>query len=242
MASTRTNLPTLYREKKGFLQVISEEEAVVWLWARPSLLPWPRPVEWLFSPVTGNTRWPGDLWGVDAAGNLLIIENKKGFSYDPFEDFIPYHRPKRSEWSAGDLLTKWKRHHKAEIAFRDTFIERGKDTDGILPRSVHRAHIRRWPDMARIIDRHVRASSYRNRVKTFLTRREKCGTPPPHYCGLLVAVNDSTPRLSARGRRSLESLRRQVFSERVHLFLASARLADRRRTEVDIRFTTVALP
>jgi hypothetical protein len=75
------------------LAVKFEEEAIVWLWAKPSLLPWPRPVEWLFSPITGNKEWPGDLWGVDEDGELLIIENKilkrSGHHYDPFRTLFP---------------------------------------------------------------------------------------------------------------------------------------------------------
>jgi len=53
-----------------------EEEGSLWLWALPKLLLWDRPVRWLFSFVSSEKR-EGDLWGLDEAGNLLIVEAKR---------------------------------------------------------------------------------------------------------------------------------------------------------------------
>ena len=73
--------------------VTSEETGTLWLWAYPKLLGWPAPITWLFSPVTGRYPWPGDLWGVDSQGELLIVESKAARGrggQDPFRDFIGY--------------------------------------------------------------------------------------------------------------------------------------------------------
>ena len=48
--------------KEGVLQTC-EESGTVWLWAFPELLAWPRPITWLFSPVTGsNSNRPVGPW------------------------------------------------------------------------------------------------------------------------------------------------------------------------------------
>ncbi len=237
MPKLQTTLPTHYREQDGVLRVLHEEEAIVWLWAWPSLFHWPRPVEWLFSPVTGKDHWPGDLWGVDSSGELIIIENKRGFGYDPFEDFIDYHKPERTEWLAENLLKKWQRHYKGEISFRDTFIERGSSTDGILPRSNKRVPIRRWPQLAARIDARIRAPSYRTRISRFLSTRRKRDNPRPHYCGLVVALDSRRPFLSDRGRRSMQKIWEIADGNHVHLFVSRARLLrGNRRQPVEVSF------
>ena len=94
-----------------------EEHGHIWMWMWPELVDWPRPVMWLFSFNTGPTKadrqscrtWlgPGDSWGIDADGDLLIVEVKKAKSpmsaepaTDPYADFlvgtqadaaVPYH-------------------------------------------------------------------------------------------------------------------------------------------------------
>src|SRR4051812_25154622 len=77
----------------GFLEF--EETASFWLFLWPDLLGWPRNITWLFSPVTGKTRYPGDLWGIDETGHLVVVETKlfqRATAPDPFEDFVAYER------------------------------------------------------------------------------------------------------------------------------------------------------
>jgi hypothetical protein len=77
----------------------SEEIGTFWLWAWPDLLGWPFQITWLFSPVTGKSKWPGDLWGLDDRGNLLIVETKLARNdrgpQDPFKDFIGFEESPR---------------------------------------------------------------------------------------------------------------------------------------------------
>ena len=92
----------------------SEESASFLLWAWPRLLGWPRTINWLFSPVTGKDSYPGDLWGLDSRGELLIVETKldrKGATQDPFEDFVAYCRQPANEkrWRADHLRRRWER-------------------------------------------------------------------------------------------------------------------------------------
>jgi hypothetical protein len=71
--------------------VHAEEAGTFWVWAWPEILGWPVEITWLFSPVTGNDRWPGDLWGIDVSGELIILETKRFRpGGDPFEDFLEY--------------------------------------------------------------------------------------------------------------------------------------------------------
>src|SRR5438105_126631 len=55
----RCGAPLNVRDKS---EVGYEEAGTVWLWALPELLGWPSDITWLFSPVTGNTKRPGDAW------------------------------------------------------------------------------------------------------------------------------------------------------------------------------------
>src|SRR5438046_1174944 len=98
-------------------KLMHEEEAAVWLWylaaawpSQPALPGWPCSIEWIFSPVTGNKQWPGDVWGVDERGELVIVEGKMGDRRDPFEDFVrPDFLPpglRRREFTAEELRPK----------------------------------------------------------------------------------------------------------------------------------------
>src|SRR5713101_5810733 len=66
-----------------------EEPGTLWLWAWPEILGGLADITWLFSPPTGNSLWPGDLWGMDANGEFVIVETKNTLKPgDPFEDFL----------------------------------------------------------------------------------------------------------------------------------------------------------
>jgi hypothetical protein len=100
------DLPRVYRRNPGIVPVW-ETEGLVWLWRRPRLLCWDAPVTWLFSILTGNTKWAGDVWGLDSRGRLLIVEAKRcgkgSATCDPFEDFLRCDPVARAEFGA-DML------------------------------------------------------------------------------------------------------------------------------------------
>ena len=69
-----------------------EEGGTLWLWSGLASSGGHMKSTWLFSPVTGKRPWPGDLRrGVDAAGDLLIVEAKlaeRTRGTDPFQDLL----------------------------------------------------------------------------------------------------------------------------------------------------------
>lgn len=209
MPEVVVEIPSIYRVQRDILEVRHEEEALCWLWAFPYLLGWPAPVTWLYTPVVGNRRWPGDLWGVDDEGNLLIVECKQcKQSDDPFKDFVAFHRHearspsdpshhrKSSSLLASSWLSKFPKHLKAELQFADGASERpaGK-TDGILPRSNKRKHIRLWRHLSLAIDKQIRGSDYKSRALKYLEIRAAKRDPAPYYIGLMVVSSQRAKTL-----------------------------------------------
>ena len=98
-----------------------EEFGTFWLWAYPSLLGWPLDVRWLFSPVVHNRVYPGDLWGVDEVGKLLIVETKlaRDARADPFVDFVKLlaHKTAPPALKAANLQGHWEALYEAERDF-----------------------------------------------------------------------------------------------------------------------------
>ena len=220
------DLPAEYRHCQDALQVRHEEDALCWFWAYPELFPWSRAVVWLYTPVVGNTRWPGDLWGIDLEGNLLIVECKQcRRSSDPFIDFLRYHRAGRDELSAASWLAKFPKHSDAELdaRFRDASAERppGK-TDGCLPRSNKRQHIRRWPQLVRIIDGYIRSPQYRDTALRCLWLRAERGDPTPYYIALMVVSDPSAPVLSAKALASGRALQQKIGEDFVRAVKVTA--------------------
>lgn len=225
--SLPTALPEYSHIRNGYLDVRSEEEAAVWLWAQPELLQWHAPIEWLLSPVTGNRKWPGDLWGIDAEGELLIVENKMlggGKQFDPFADFHWYAEESRSQCAAEDLRRTWKRLYGQEIKYSDPLAKR-TTTAGILPRSVHRSRLSWWPELATKIGAHIQSGEYRRNVEEYLARRQGANAPGVHYCGVLVSDRPH-PNVSPRIMESMGRLQEHVGTGRVHLFAIAARVCD----------------
>jgi hypothetical protein len=80
---------------------VTEDDAAVWSWAWPESLLWlnDKPIRWMFPFVTGKgwAGWqgPGDIWGIDDQGELIIAELKKcnGETVDPFIDFLCLKNP-----------------------------------------------------------------------------------------------------------------------------------------------------
>ena len=224
-AAVETELPKEYLGWQGLLEIRHEEDAICWFWAYPRLFPWSAPIHWLYTPVVGNSRWPGDLWGVDERGELLILECKQCRRRDdPFHDFVAYHRSGREELTADHWLAKWRRHLRAELTFPSSTIERPpQKTAGMLPRSNRRSHIRRWPILAGLIDAHISSGIYFDSVQLALDKRKERSNPTPHYCALMVVSNDSpllTPEAIGSGHRLVEL----VGAGQVHVASAQARV------------------
>ncbi len=104
-----------------------EEEGAVWLWAFPSLLLWERRIRWLFS-LTGGERWKEDLWGIDDAGNLLILEGKRiPGERNPFRQLLRFENGRRENpqvaklLEAGSLRRRWLTRLQQEVAFTREF-------------------------------------------------------------------------------------------------------------------------
>lgn len=226
MGEEVVELPGEYQGDVGTLTIRHEEDALCWLWAYPSLLPWPNTITWLYTPVVGNTRWPGDLWGVDRNGDLLILECKQcRRADDPFRDFVAFHEDGRLELSAAHWLPKFRRHLAAELAFDDiTSVRPRNRTDGILPRSNKRAHIRRWSSLAPRIGARIHSRDYEITALSSLDRRAKAHDPRPFYIALMTISNPSRPVLSAAALASKKVLERDVGED--HVVVISIR-ADR---------------
>ena len=201
-------IPSEYDDLNLFVNTKHEEDALCWLWAFPSIFPWPRQVAWLYTPVVGNTRWPGDLWGIDSEGDLLIIEAKECKRRDdPFVDFVRFHNPFREELYASHWQLKWEKHFLAEISFPNGWSERplGK-TDGILPRSNKRKHLRRWPSLCQKIDDQIRNRQYDQKVKRYLQIRDQRHYPEPYYLALMIETHQNHQILTNVAKKSALAL------------------------------------
>jgi hypothetical protein len=223
------SIPEIYKSQNGILSIRHEEESIVWLWAFPDLLHWKYSVEWLFSPVVGNKRWPGDLWGLDNEGNLLIIEAKNcriQSRSDPFGDFVDLlmsHDSYVEEFTSDNLRHKWESLLKKELSFPNGYDQRPKGkTEGILPRSNHRKHIRRWKDIAKRIDERIRGDSYEPTVECMLEKRKNRNNPVPHFFGLLVRDESMCFGLNEKGLQAKQELCNIVKETNVHLYEAYA--------------------
>jgi hypothetical protein len=214
---TYVTIPPAYEQVEHVLDPKHEEDALCWLWAFSSMLPWDYPIEWLYTPVVGKKHWPGDLLGVDSHGNLLIIEAKRcKRNDDAFVDFRDFHQDGRIELSATHWMRKWEVHYRAEVSFHDGFSERCKGkTDGILPRSNRRQHIRRWIELARNIDDHIRSCSYFLAVNGYLNTRRRQNDPLPYYIALMIMSERQRRVLSDATVESSRRLRQKVGHDHV---------------------------
>lgn len=84
--------------------------AVFWLCAWPRLLGWKRRVNWL--RVSDSAKKSQNLWGIDSAGNLLIVEIRapRGETVrDPFASLTSHLQTDDNQraWSAKELRASW---------------------------------------------------------------------------------------------------------------------------------------
>lgn len=205
----------------------TEATGTFWLWAWPELLGWNREITWLFSPVTGNTVWPGDLWGVDNRGELVLVETKsveKGkAAADPYEDFVGFETRLMAP-KVNAILAHWQPLYEKELRFireRYNDLESGnriiETRPGIVDCSRMRLVMWRWRELylRRVIPRIV-SSEYEAAVRRNLDERDRAGNPPPHYFALFTQHDNVRPKLTARGKANYELLAGLTGRERLH--------------------------
>ncbi len=214
------------------VRFFGEGSACFWLWIWPELIGWPESIAWLFSPVVGNTTWPGDLWGVDAGGDLLIVEAKtckRGVRVDPFIDFVGPGASVADGTSpttkAFALRTRWRALLQKEHQFireHRSALRNGLPLEdcypGVVPYSRHRASVQRWRHLylERLADE-LNGAGYANRVGQHLDTRARRGDRAPRVVGLLAVVEGGAPQLSAAGQRNLRQLRHLGGADRVRV-------------------------
>lgn len=212
----------------------SEENATFWLWAYPSLLGWPRKFEWLFSPVVGNSKHPGDLWGIDEAGNLLLVETKRGRSNDPFQDFIGYETEKRWETTANSdqLLKRWQTLYNSEQAFwqnnKTDLISRSLDeitAKGTVPYSSKRFATRHWSILYTnvIVPYLFEKQAYVQNVNRYLNAQTPLTNRLFFYIGLIFVKDHNLATLSAKGKKHFLELKTLAGDDRVVLISMTAK-------------------
>lgn len=189
-----------------------EEYATLWLWAWPQLLGWKARINWLFSPVTGNRQYPGDLWGIDADGVLIVLETKRrasSRSSNPFEDFFPWaERISQGEPSDAALRTRFERLYEQELEFKResaTFFSSqslpGGCFPGVLPYSRHRQVIWEWRELyASRIASHVPSDSYQRAVERSFWIRARQANPRTAVFGVMVTADLAAPWSQAAER------------------------------------------
>jgi len=229
----------------------SEEIGSFWLWAWPDLLGWPFQVTWLFSPVTGKAKWPGDLLGLDERGNLLIVETKLAKQgcrpQDPFKDFVDFEESPKARVREGSvfeipaLRSKWLRLLKQERDFIKTnrsFLSSGGEPKlskhpGVVPYSYLRSQTWTWPQLyLREIAPMILGKRYEKKTELNLLERAKKGNPRPHYFALFTVYNERSPSLSGKGLESYESLCDSTGKGHLHLVAVTAKPARRKSLEV----------
>ena len=208
----------------------SEESASLLLWIRPCLLSWSRTVNWLFSPVVGNKTYVGDLWGLNARGDLLILETKldrTGVAQDPFEDFVNYATSESALklWTASSLKARWLHLVRAEYKFIKRYAQRLCPNAclrgihrGVLPYSEHRDAVWRWQHSYRhLLLPKFMTGVYLRAIERSLRERERRQNPAPVFAGVVATVSETTPRLSSKGLTTMRDLQSRVGCDRVLL-------------------------
>jgi hypothetical protein len=204
-----------------------EEQASLWLWAYPELLGWDREIKWLFSPVVGKKRFPGDLWGIDSRSSLILVETKlakaRNSAQNPFEDFVPFEMRSAKRLSTEIIQRRWESLLKDEMGFLEQHREDIEDNwpnkgrfPGVVPYSKHRHAVWDWRRvyLEVIVPQLQDSTSYAARIREYLAKRKR--NSPIHYFGIVAVAAGSVPRLSPTGIANYDKLRRQVGKSRAH--------------------------
>ena len=234
-------LPSCYASRPDGVLDVLEEEGTTWLWAlRESLVDWPRPIEWIRAPAVSDGTQPGDLWGVDKAGELLLVEAKRGPLANPFRRFEGFAHNTATNMKSEDLLAQWQTDLAEEMNADDCLRERppGGRKTGLIPSSSRRFAVKRWPDLSRGACRHLRSTDYERSVRESLEARRAAGNTAPHLIGLIVQTTSREPGLTAKGNGDARWLRGKVGG-RLHLYGVRA---ERMRETVRLRLSPIALP
>lgn len=213
----------------------NEGAGTLFTWVWPELLDWGGEIAWLFSPVTGNQDWPGDLWGVDQRGELLLVETKrvkKGErSQDPYEDFVSF-EDRKAVPDVAVIVKHWLPLYAGEKRFvleHQTDLETGNRGDpkkqpGVVGYSLKRMMVWRWRELyLRWIAPRILSGEYELTVRRNLEERVRSGNAPPHYFALFTMFDDSYPRLSAKGQENFAQLAKLVGKDRIHARAVAAR-------------------
>jgi hypothetical protein len=191
------------------------------------VLGWDREIKWLFSPVVGKERFPGDIWGIDSNGNLILVETKLAKAHrpgqNPFVDFIHFETRRAKRLSTELILGRWEDLFKDEIKF----IERHrKDVEeaqrkegtfpGVVPYSRHRRAVWEWRHvyLGVLAPQFHDGERYADKVRRYLAKRSN--NSPIHYFGIVAVVFGSTPRLSPTGQAEYDALCRMAGTARTH--------------------------
>lgn len=187
--------------------------------------------------MTGKTRWPGDLWGVDEKGELIIIEGKYRRTSDPFLDFVGYLNNDHAELLSKTIRARWQKRYDSEIKFGDNGYDRREEgeTLGILPRSNKRVCPRIWKELMLGVDKEIRSNRYTDKVSSYLKIRSDRDNPPLHFWGLLVYGKYGPPKLSVKGKESMSDLANKVGQDHVHLTIASATKKDATSAKIEFK-------
>jgi hypothetical protein len=225
--------------------VLYEEAATLWAWAWPELIGWKLGVNWLFSPVVGQ-KWPGDLWGIDSSGSMLLVESKRANApQDPLRDFVGYleSSPLRGTNPLLDaelIRSHWSQYRVQELRFIETHLESLRNGvlplrrhPGIVPYSRKRLLVRRWASLytERIAPR-VSSYAYVTEAEQWLARRSRISTPSVHFFGLFAVEGEEIPRLSAAGRRNWRQMLEAVGPGRIHWRAFSANRTTDAKVEI----------
>ena len=229
------------KEKNPELQLTEYEEySTLWLWAYPELLGWKNDIKWLFSPVTGNSKFPGDLWGIDSKGNLIIVEVKSANNnkmQDPFIDFVRFESRRKTYridcFKAKSLETRWSRLLKREQLFLKDFlsdfrkgVHKKRTAPGVVPYSSKRAVVNRWPFLYsnKIARNFIAGSNYIKTIPKYLSERSANMHSSQYYFGVIGTPLNIHPGLSRNGKSNFDKLCAEIGKDRIHLVAINAKI------------------
>ncbi len=233
------------RDVSGTCILSKEHSGRVWLWRWPELLWWkgvhgasvrPHDIAWL--GVYGSTAngCPGDIWGLDRNGDLLVIELKVWPGRDdPFSRFVPIAQDRR-QFAADILANDWRRRLHDELEYEKTarrLLRRRADrapavARGLLPYYSRREALHAWPDLYESLLDRVSSADYRALVESRLDLRRRADDSPPHFIGFAMMHRDEQPTLSGSWGQGYTDLCEAAGPKRVHYRAAIAKLSSGR--------------
>ena len=217
-----------------------EEYTTLWLWAYPELVGWKNDIKWLFSPVTGKSKFPGDLWGIDSEGNLIIVEVKSAKNnklQDPFIDFVGFESRRNSYLvdclDANVLKKRWKKLFDREQTFLKVFLSdfckgtlNKRTAPGVVPYSNKRSVVIRWLFLYlnKIAKHFLAGSNYSKTIFKYLNTRSNNMHASQYYFGVIGTPQNTKVGLSRKGRSNYYKLSSEIGRDRLCLIEISARL------------------